>query len=82
MKLDGLGTSVKVTVSIGVAAYPESTTAARDLLLLADEALYRAKAAGRNRVEMSDEATNVMRIGKKKRAIARQATTLFEQRPS
>jgi diguanylate cyclase (GGDEF)-like protein len=40
-----------LTVSCGVAAIPEHAQDAGNLLLLADQALYRAKAAGRNRVE-------------------------------
>ena len=39
-----------VTVSIGVAMYPEHGTAAAELLRAADMALYRAKREGRNRV--------------------------------
>lgn len=37
-----------VTVSIGVAVYPDHAGDAQDLLKRADEALYRAKRAGRN----------------------------------
>ena len=44
-------TSVDVSVSIGVAAYPEHGSSGKDLLAAADSALYRAKAGGRNRVE-------------------------------
>ncbi len=39
-----------VTVSIGVAAFPDHAQEAEALLRCADEALYDAKAAGRNRV--------------------------------
>jgi diguanylate cyclase (GGDEF)-like protein len=41
---------VKVTVSIGVALRDESTRHAADVLKAADQALYKAKAKGRNRV--------------------------------
>lgn len=40
-----------VTASFGVAALPASGTSMRELLRAADEALYRAKKGGRNRVE-------------------------------
>ncbi len=46
------GQKFSITVSIGVAHYPEESVAsAEDLLRAADQALYRAKQAGRNRVE-------------------------------
>ena len=38
-------------MSIGVAAFPESGNDPQMVLKAADEALYRAKAGGRNRVE-------------------------------
>lgn len=38
------------TFSLGVASYPEDTPHSADLLALADQALYRAKNAGRNHV--------------------------------
>ena len=41
-----------VTLSFGVAVYPEHGTTAEDLFRSADAALYRAKASGRDRVEM------------------------------
>jgi diguanylate cyclase (GGDEF)-like protein len=42
------------TVSIGVCAYPASTSEdVTEMLSLADSALYRAKANGRNRVEVA-----------------------------
>jgi diguanylate cyclase (GGDEF)-like protein len=43
------GRPLQVTVSLGVASCPESLENPADLLAAADAALYRAKAAGRNR---------------------------------
>jgi len=40
----------RTTVSLGVVAYPEKTGTDEALLRMADEALYRAKSLGRNRV--------------------------------
>jgi diguanylate cyclase (GGDEF)-like protein len=44
----------RITVSIGVAAFPQHGTSAAPLLRLADEALYRAKAAGRDCIIVAD----------------------------
>ncbi|WP_417512635.1 diguanylate cyclase [Marinobacter sp.] len=44
-----------LTISIGVANWPESTGEPEQLLKLADEALYRAKAGGRDNVEVFSE---------------------------
>lgn len=44
------GIPLEPTISIGVACYPESGHELLDLITRADEALYRAKAQGRNRV--------------------------------
>jgi diguanylate cyclase len=41
---------VKMTVSIGVASLPDDTLDLENLVRKADEALYRAKKEGRNRV--------------------------------
>jgi diguanylate cyclase (GGDEF)-like protein len=43
-----------VTISIGVAGFPEHTQSCDDLLQLADRALYQAKAQGRDRVVVID----------------------------
>ncbi|WP_213805533.1 diguanylate cyclase [Granulicella sp. dw_53] len=43
----------EVTISIGVAMYPEGGSSTDQLLRTADEALYRAKRGGRNKVESS-----------------------------
>lgn len=40
-----------LTVSVGIATFPEDATTARELVDAADQALYRAKGLGRNRVE-------------------------------
>lgn len=42
-----------VTISVGVSSWPECSESPDNLLGLADRALYRAKEAGRDRVEMS-----------------------------
>jgi diguanylate cyclase (GGDEF)-like protein len=43
-------TTHRVTISIGVAAYPDDATDPIHLVELADSALYRAKRSGRNRI--------------------------------
>jgi diguanylate cyclase (GGDEF)-like protein len=43
----------KVTVSIGVAVFPDHGYTAHDLLRSADKALYKAKNAGRDRVVLA-----------------------------
>jgi diguanylate cyclase (GGDEF)-like protein len=43
--------ALDITISVGVAAYPEHGAAGKDLMAAADAAMYRAKARGRNRVE-------------------------------
>ena len=42
--------SQPITVSLGLATYPEHTQRLDDLVTLADQALYEAKGTGRNRV--------------------------------
>jgi diguanylate cyclase (GGDEF)-like protein len=51
----GAGETIPVKVCIGVAVYPEDSTAANEVAQLADAALYRAKAGGRDRVEFTRE---------------------------
>lgn len=43
-------TGGRVTVSVGVAAFPDDAQAELELIRIADQRLYQAKAAGRNRV--------------------------------
>jgi diguanylate cyclase (GGDEF)-like protein len=46
----GIKKTKKITVSIGISVYPEHGITPQDLLKRADQALYTAKAGGRNRV--------------------------------
>jgi len=54
MSTDSLGVAERVTVSIGVAVADSHVTDPTSLLGDADEALYRAKREGRNRVALHD----------------------------
>jgi diguanylate cyclase (GGDEF)-like protein/PAS domain S-box-containing protein len=49
-----------VTVSVGVAVYPDDAVDSTTLRRLSDEAMYRAKRAGRNRAAYSAEKTTVL----------------------
>lgn len=50
------GQEIRLTCSVGVASVPETTSAVANLYPAADAALYRAKSAGRNRVEAAQPA--------------------------
>jgi diguanylate cyclase (GGDEF)-like protein len=49
----------EVTISIGVAMYPQSGSTLEELLRASDRALYAAKHGGRNRVVMTEEPITV-----------------------
>lgn len=49
------GDAISVTVSIGVACFPQHGSTAQTLLRAADQALYEAKGRGRNAVVSADE---------------------------
>jgi diguanylate cyclase (GGDEF)-like protein len=55
---DGISPTVSVGVTLGLDAKAE----VEDLLVIADEALYRAKANGRNRVEAADCADEIKSV--------------------
>ena len=42
--------SLRISVSIGIAGYPQNSTNLKELCRMADQALYRAKEKGRNKV--------------------------------
>jgi diguanylate cyclase (GGDEF)-like protein len=48
-----------ISISVGVALYPQDGTSSADLLGSADEALYFAKRAGRDRVVLSASGSPV-----------------------
>ncbi|MCX7829979.1 MAG: GGDEF domain-containing protein, partial [Acidobacteria bacterium] len=47
---ESVSTPLRVTISIGVASFPEHGKEQKELLRIADIALYRAKQAGKNRI--------------------------------
>jgi diguanylate cyclase (GGDEF)-like protein len=47
---DGEGSPVKVTVSLGIASFPENGRTSKDLIAKVDQALYLAKGKGKNLV--------------------------------
>jgi diguanylate cyclase (GGDEF)-like protein len=46
----------QVTISVGIAAYPDHGTTAQEMINAADKAMYRAKSSGRNRIVVADAA--------------------------
>jgi diguanylate cyclase (GGDEF)-like protein len=48
--LEAAGIKARLTVSIGIAGFPGHAQTKEDLIRKADEAMYQAKAAGRNRI--------------------------------
>jgi len=50
---------IPITISIGIASYPENASSPMELINNADEALYRAKEAGRNRIAISSKLESI-----------------------
>lgn len=54
---------LNVTISLGVASVPQSRIhSARELIVAADRALYRAKANGRNQVQAERRREGIARV--------------------
>jgi two-component system, cell cycle response regulator len=53
--IEATGSMLPVTMSVGIAIAPTGADTARHLIDRADQALYRAKAAGRNRIGTCDQ---------------------------
>jgi PAS domain S-box-containing protein len=60
------GQEVFITASVGIAASSQSYTSAGDVLRDADIAMYRAKAQGKARCEVFDQATHDQAVGRLK----------------
>jgi len=56
------GVVVRTTVSVGLALFPENAACVRDLVQEADDALYRAKRSGKNRVVGSERTPDTGRV--------------------
>jgi diguanylate cyclase (GGDEF)-like protein len=54
--------AIYVTISIGLASFPADATSGEELLNAADEAVYRAKAAGRNRVAVAADQPLALQV--------------------
>jgi len=48
------GIEARLTASIGIAGFPDHAQSKEELLRKADEAMYRAKAAGPNRIHVAE----------------------------
>ncbi len=55
-----MDTDVQMTISVGVALYPEHATGVRDLFARVDAAVYRAKELGGNRVHLYRDEDKVL----------------------
>jgi diguanylate cyclase (GGDEF)-like protein len=50
LRVDIAGTSIQPSVSIGVVSYPDDGRTSDELMITADESMYRSKRSGKNRV--------------------------------
>ena len=69
------GIQFQITTSMGIDAYPDFPGSQRELLKRIDQALYVAKANGRDRIEVANEKTAVIsKLSELERAIASSRT--------
>jgi diguanylate cyclase (GGDEF)-like protein len=62
MRVTGIeGQELKITASFGLACFPDDATDRAMLIQLADEALYRSKNGGRNRINMAEPGSGLSR---------------------
>lgn len=61
--LGSMGLEVRVSASIGVAAYPRNGTDAEQLLAAADGAMYEVKNSGKNGVKLADPVAEALPAG-------------------
>lgn len=59
---------LEVTSSVGVATYPTDAGNSKDLIKLADDALYESKRAGRDRVTLATDALTSASVGQMREA--------------
>jgi diguanylate cyclase (GGDEF)-like protein len=63
MRIDFNGHNIRLTISGGLASFPENASDAEKLLKCADNALYRAKGSGKNNISFfSEDKRRYMRI--------------------
>ena len=69
------GIQFQITTSMGIDAYPDFPGSQRELLKRIDQALYVAKANGRDRIEVANEKTAVIsKLSELERAVASSRT--------
>jgi diguanylate cyclase (GGDEF)-like protein len=81
--LDGEGEEMAITVSTGVAAYPDHADTVEDLLRAADAAVYDAKLGGRNRtrIALPPSVQRALALDSPQRAVPEPPEAFSEEAP-
>ena len=71
------GTKIGITASIGISVYPDHSTTQKELFLIADSMMYKAKEEGKNnaRVPQEDDILALLKEQKHKSALLLEAIT-------